>query len=329
MCRRFYILFFLIATLRLSAQTFELDQIQQLFRPRIKLDSKYIFRSNFTDTTGSFDHKDLALAFTFPIRTKISADVKLDLKSLKIKDILQNSIRLKASQTLGILRVGGRQSYFGFDSLPQKNTVNLSAGLLGVRLTRKYRVMFWSATMNLSEQDKTFNRAAPRATAMIGQLHLRGLKKNFFYGLATVYSDGLLIPAPFFGGSEPIGNKFVFNYTLPVQVNIQYKDDRKTVITAGISVDGFRTGILYHNNRVNVNYTSVYSYLNFRYKLNSTLLARVEGGYIVYQNLRYTNTDISRKMYYPGTGPYVQVGFSVLFGKTVWEKIMDGLGLRN
>lgn len=327
MGRGFYIIGFLILCSNLLSQTFELDQIQQLFRPRLKMDSRYIFNTQIKDTTGIFNHGEASLAFTFPIRTKLGAEVKLDLQSLKLKDILKNSIKLQASQTLGVMRFGGRQTYIGFDSLPQKNTMNASVGMLGVRLTKKYRVMFWSAVANISEQDRTLSNAVPRATAMIGQLHLRGLRKNYFYGIAAVYSDGLLLPAPFFGGSQPIGKKFIFNYTLPVQINLQYKDDQNTQVTAGISADGFRTGILFHQNRVNLNYTSVYSYLNIRYKFNNTFVAKLEGGYVLYQNLRYSGDDNYKRVYYPGTGPYVQAGFSVLFGKTVWEKIMDGLSL--
>ena len=325
MSKVFYTINFFLLGFALTAQTFELEQIQQLFRPRLKMDARYIFNSEIKDTSGMFNHGETSLAFTFPIRTKLGAEVKLDVQSLKLKDILKNSVKLQASQTLGIMRFGGRQTTIGFDSLPVKNTMNASMGMLGVRLTKKYRVRFWSAVANISEQDKTLPNVVPRATAMIGQLHLRGIKKSFFYGIAAVYSDGLLLPAPFFGGSQPIGKKFIFNYTLPVQINLQYKDDRKTLITAGISADGFRTGILYHQNRVNLNYTSVYSFLNLRYKFSNTFSARAEGGYVLYQNLRYSGDDSYKRVYYPGTGPYVQAGFSVLFGKTVWEKIMDGL----
>jgi len=307
-----------------KSQTFEVDQIEQLFRPRIRIDSRYIFDSKFNDTSGVFNQKDAGIVFTFPIKTKCSADLKLDLSSLKLKDILKNSVCLKASQTLGMLRINARQAHIGFDSLPQKNMFNATAGIMGIRLTKKYRVMFYSANVSISETDKTVSAAIPRATALIGQLHVRGLKKNFFYGMAATYSDGLFIPAIFFGGSQPIGNKFIFNYTLPVQINLQYKDDRRTLITVGLSADGYRSGINYAGKRLNVNYTSAVAYANLRYKFNRTFVGRIEGGYVLYQNLRYTKTDNYRTNYNMSTGPYVQAGFSILFGKTLWEKIFAG-----
>lgn len=317
--------FFCIGFLSFSkAQTFEVEQIEQLFRPRIRVESKYIFDGDFKDTIGVFNQKEINSVFTFPIKTKFSADVKLDLQSLKIKDIIKNSVRFKASQTLVVIRVTARQINIGFDTLPQKNIMNATAGLMGLRLSKKYRVQFYSATVTIAEQDKTVNNAVPRFSALFGQLHLRGLKRNFFYGIAATYSDGLLIPSPFFGGSEPIGKKFVFNYTLPAQVNLQYKDD-KVLVTVGASFDGYRNGILYVTKRKNLNYLAGLSYASFRYKFSKTFIARVEGGYIFYQNLQYTKTDNIVTKFGVNPSPYVQVGFSVLFGKTFWEKIFDNV----
>ncbi|MBA2613630.1 MAG: hypothetical protein H0U95_16830 [Bacteroidetes bacterium] len=320
-----FLYFLLIVFVALSkAQTFEVEQIEQLFRPRVRVESKYITDARFKDTSGVFNQKEVNSIFTFPIKTKFSADVKLDLQSLKIKDILKNSLRFKASQTLGVLRLTARQINIGFDTLPQKNIMNATAGLMGLRLSKKYRVQFYSATVTIAEQDKTVNNAVPRASALFGQLHLRGLKRNFFYGIAATYSDGLFLPTPFFGGSEPIGKNFVFNYTLPAQVNLQYKDNN-TLITVGASFDGYRNGILYVTKRKNLNYYAGLTYASFRYKFSRSLMARVEGGYIFYQNLQYTKTDNVPTKFGINPSPYVQVGFSVLFGKTFWEKVFDNV----
>lgn len=319
------VIFLLLVSRCLYSQTFEVDQIEQLFRPRLRVDAKYTFDSKFKDTTGIFNQKDAGFVFTFPLKTKLSADLKLDLSSLKLKDLLKNSVRVRASQLLGMVRVNGRQSNFGFDFPRQKNMSGVTVGLLGVRLTKKYRVMFYSVNTSFAEEVKPLTSFGPRASALIGQLHMRGLRKNFFYGVAATYSDGLFLPAAFFGGSQPIGKKFIFNYILPVQLNVQYKDDHHTLVTLGVSADGYRTGISNPlGKRVNLNYTSGYSYASIRYKFNRTLVGRLEGGYIFYQNLRYTKSDLYQTNYPLSAGPYVQAGFSVLFGKTVWEKIAEG-----
>ncbi|MDO9001480.1 MAG: hypothetical protein Q7W45_17065 [Bacteroidota bacterium] len=320
------ICFFIIALFSVSqAQTFEVDQIEQLFRPRIRVESKYILDANFKDTSGVFNQKEINSVFTFPIKTKFKTEVELDLSSLKLKDIINKSVRFKASQTLGVFRLTGRQINIGFDTLPQKNILNATAGLMGLRLSRKYRVQFYSATVTIAEQDKTINNSVPRFSALIGQLHLRGFKRNYFYGIAATYSDGLLIPSPFFGGSEPIGKKFIFNYTLPVQINLQYKDNKKTLVTVGVGFDGYRNGILYLTKRKNLNYYAGLTYANFRYKLSKSLVARVECGYVFYQNLQYTKTDGVPTKFGINSSPYVQIGFSVLFGKTFWEKVFENV----
>jgi hypothetical protein len=327
--RRVFLLFFLaLGSFHSYSQNFEVDQIEQFFRPRVRVDSRYTFDSPFADTSGRYNNKETSAIFTFPIKTKISADAKLDLSSLKLKDILKNSVRFKASQLLGLVRMNGRQAYLGFDSLPQKNMAGATIGLLGLRLTKKYRVMFWSAGLNVSEQDRTFTQAAPRATGLIGQLHLRGIRRNFFYGAAVAYSDRLLLPIPFFGGSEPIGKNFIFNYTLPAQVNLQYRPGNKLSVTAGINLDGYRSGIEYHLKRSNVNYRAAMAYANVRYKIGKALLLRAEAGYIFYQNIHYTQTDVPTYNFPLRSGLYVQAGFSILFGKTVWEKIFENITFR-
>lgn len=323
---KYFFSFILIVSINFKffSQTFEVEQIEQLFRPRLKFDSKYIFDSGFTDTSSVFNSKDVNAVFTFPIKTKLNADIKLDLSSLKLKDILRNSVRVKASQTLGMLRVNAKQVNIGFDSLPIKNNYTIAGGVLGMWLTKKYRIGFYSTNIAIAEQDITLNKMAPRFSGVIGQLHIRGLRKNYFYGLAASYSDGLFIPAPFFGGSVPIGKKVVFNFILPVQLNVQVKTN-KLVLTTGVSADGYRTGILYNHSRLNVNYTSGVAYTSLRYKFSKIFVARIEGGYIFYQNWKYTKTDNLKTNFNIKPGPYVQVGFNVLFGQSLWEKVLDNI----
>lgn len=325
MSKKLVAVFFMLISFAPRAQTFEVDQIDQLFRPRLRMDAKYIFDSQYKDTNGVFNQAEANMVFTFPLKTRLGADLKLDLSSFKLRDILKNSVRIKAFQTLGMIRANTKMVTLGHDSLPQKQLLNLTAGILGLRLTRKFRVMFYSVNGSLAEQTTTLNKPGLRASALIGQLHLRGLKKNFFYGLAATYSDGLFLPAPFFGGSEPIGKNFIFNYTLPVQLNLQYRNVKHVLITVGINADGYRTGINNHNKRVNMNYTSASAYSSFRYKFSRTLIGRIEGGYIFYQNIKYQPSDRGPANYNLAPGPYVQMGFSVLFGQTIWEKLTESI----
>jgi hypothetical protein len=52
-------------------------------------------------------------------------------------------------------------------------------------------------------------------------------------------------------------------------------------------------------------------------------VVRVEGGYVFYQNWRYTENDLYRTNFNLNPAIYAQVGFNVLFGKSLFEKVLD------
>ena len=58
-----------------KAQTFDIEQITQLIRPRIKVDSKYTFDAKFADTTGKFNCLENSIAVTFPIKRTFKTEI--------------------------------------------------------------------------------------------------------------------------------------------------------------------------------------------------------------------------------------------------------------
>jgi len=316
------IIFFWCCFKTITAQTFDIEQSAQLIRPRLKFDSKYTFDAKFTDTTGSFNAFENSASVTFPIRRRFKTELSLDLSDLKLKNILKNSVRIKASEILGTFKVAYRQNYLGFDSLPQKNLAYANAGIIGLHLTKKYRIAFYSANVNIHEQDKTLNKTAPRFSGVLGQYHIRGLRKSFYYGVSVIYSDGLFIPSPFIGGTEPINSNLSFNYTLPVQINLQYKKE-KSYTVIGTKIDGYRTGLWFASNRTNMNVTNASAFLNFRYRFSNTFQLQVEGGYNFYQSIRFKKTSDYQYSYPIKGAPYVNATFNVFFGKSLLEKIVE------
>lgn len=305
-----------------TAQSFDLEQTAQLIRPRLQMRSEYTFDAKFADTTGNYNALDNSVGITFPIKRTFKTEIDLDLSSLKIKDIIKKSVRLKASEILGTIKLSNKQVTLGFDSTQRKSIHQANLGLLGLHLTKKYRILFYSANVFIQEQDKTLGSATPRFSAMLGQYHIRGLRKSFYYGAAMVYSDGLLLPAPFIGGTEPINKYFSFNYTLPVQLNLQFHD-KKTYAILGIKADGYRTGILIKNKRSNLNVSQAKAYLNFRYRFSNTFQIQAEGGFIVYQQLGLDKTNDYTYKYPMNGSPYANVSLNVYFGKSILEKIVE------
>ena len=319
----FSLFFFLFLGLTLQAQSFDIDQVEQVYRPRFKIDNRIIFNSPFQDTTGNFNDFYTNAVVTFPIKTKLDAGLNLDLSNLNFKNILSNSVKVNASQILGSVRLGYRQMNLGFDTLaPQKNFYTLSANVTGLKLDKKFRVIFYNAGINILEQDKTFSKPYPRFSGLIGRVHVKGTVKRYYYGLALVYSDGLFLPMPFFGGSVPIGNKVVFNYTIPATINFQFKFNTLNLFT-GVTADGFRTGMEMQDMRTNLNHTGGQAYLMLRQKINNSINFRVEGGYYFFTSINISNAYFNNRDYSIRPGPYVNFGFNFLFGKTLFEKVAD------
>ena len=149
-----------------------------------------------------------------------------------------------------------------------------SIGALGVSLTKKYRILFWSLNVNVSEEDRTFDRAVPRFGGVIGKMKVKGLRKQFFYGLAASYTDGLTLPVPFIGGSAPIGKKWSFNYVLPLQASFGWKVGSDTRLNFGAGLEGNRSGIELGDRRYNLNYAGLRVFASARHKLSKHFALR-------------------------------------------------------
>ncbi|HEY1039689.1 MAG TPA: DUF6268 family outer membrane beta-barrel protein [Bacteroidia bacterium] len=319
------ILLMSFTVVQIYAQSFDLDQMQQIWRPRIKADFRYLGSAKFADTSGSFSTLDQSCVITFPIKTKFSAGLELDLSSIKLKDILKNSISVKASQVMGSVKFGAKQMHMGLDSMNNRNLYYANAGVFGLKLTKKYRVLFYSVNAGFNEQQQTLKSMGLRSSGVIGQFHIRGLRKNYYYGLAAVYGDRAFIPVPFFGGTQPINDRMTFNYTLPAQMYVQYNINGKNSLSAGVTLDGYRYGMEYKNQRVNFNYASVALFTTYKVKVNKSFGFRVNGGYNAVQYVKFTEIDKTKTTYQLKPGFFVEAGFYTLFGKNLFEQIVQAI----
>jgi hypothetical protein len=336
------IAFLVLCAFSINAQTFDIEQSAQLIRPRIKLDSKYTFdpiKHTGGTTYQSFEN---SAGFTFPITQKFKTEINLDLRDFKWKDIFKKNIRIKADQLLGTFKITQRELTMTYlpsnvydssaashvDTSIRKQLYYANAGIIGLHLTNKYRVLFYSANISVNEEKATFDVFRPRFSGIIGQYHIRGLRKCYYYGFSLIYSDGLILPTPFFGGTIPLNEQFSFNYILPVQLNIQYHRNN-TFVIGGIKADGYRAGIV---GRTNMNYTNGSAFVNFRYRFNRLFQLQVEGGYYFYQHASYG--EGASKPYFRLSSPYHtslhpsfygNVSLNIYFGKSLLEKVTDQL----
>lgn len=323
-CRGSLLLVFAFSASLVRAQTFDLEQFEQIFRPRLRLEGRYMPETAFRDTSGHFGSTDGTAVITFPIRSHFDVGMKLDTSARGLGDLLKKSIRVQASQVLGNVRLGARQVELGFDSAATRNLYSASLGMLGVKLTRTYRVLFWSANVNVSEEDATFDRAALRCNAVIGQLHVNGLRRQFFYGLALSYADRLTLPVPFLGGTAPLGKEWSFQYLLPVQLAVGFRPHARTRFLAGVGFDAFRSGIQWPGeDRSNMDHAALRAFLQVRHKAGAHVQIRGEAAYALAHAVRFGDADVDPTRYPVQPGLVVGVGVNIFFGGSVLERVMD------
>lgn len=302
-----------------NAQSFDLEQFDQLFRPRLRVDARWTPGTPFSNAPGSFEDRSGTAGFTVPIHKKWTAALELDLTSDSWKDLLKNSIRIRASQVMLSGRYQYRDLRWGGDP---RQFHGASLGALGISLTKKYRVLFWSANVNVSEESTTMDRARPRFNGVVGKMKVMGLRRQLFYGLTATLSDGLNLPVPFVGGVEPIGKRWTFQYLLPLQVGVGYKPGKRTRLLAGIGVDGFRSGSASGEDRVNINYTALRGFVHVRHKLSNTLQLRAEVAGLPVHAIRSPDQTGEQQRLPIEPGSSVMVGINVLFGQSMLERLL-------
>jgi hypothetical protein len=311
------VLFLLIIQVSLKSQSFEMDQIQQIWRPKIKADFSFFPSLSSTKNETNYSATSQAFLFTIPVKTKLGAEVNLNLSSFNLKDILKNSISIKASQLLASCKVSSRQVNWANERF---NFYNVYGGIFGLKLSKKFNVTFYSVNAGYSEQDKTLNQIKLRMSGVIGNFKLLGLRKNYYYGVSAIWSDGIFLPLPFFGGTLPVNEKITFSFTLPAQAYLLYSINNKHAVSSGLSLDGYRTGYKITQERYNLNYYNLNVFVNYRVKLNQSFGLRVQGGYVVLHQLSQieNNTNYSQSL---RPGFYAEAGIYTYFGRSLWDQV--------
>ena len=140
----------------LLAQTFDLDQFDQLFRPRLRLEGGWLPQVGLDKGSGTYEDRSANVVFTFPIHSTFNVNAKLDLTAENIGELLKNGVRVRASQVMGNVRYGTRQVLFD-EVLGETRTLHTaSIGALGVSLTKKYRILFWLSLIHISEPTRPY-----------------------------------------------------------------------------------------------------------------------------------------------------------------------------
>ncbi len=319
MIRCFHCIVLVITGIPLMAQSFDLEQFDQLFRPRLRIDARWTPETEFATHQGSFDDRSITAGLTVPVYKKWTAGVELNLTGGNLKELLKNSIRVRASQVMMSARYTGHDLRL---SGGPHTLHSASMGALGISLTKKYRVLFWSVNANVSEEQATLARAAPRFNGVIGKMHIKGLRRQLFYGAAVSVSDGLNLPVPFVGGVAPIGDSWTFQYVLPLQLAVGYKPGKRTRVLGGFMANGFRSGFAVGDGRGNLSYVAVCGFVNVRHKLSNTVQLRAEVAGLPVHSIRIPSLDAGTKHHPIDPGLSAMVGMNIFFGQSTLERLI-------
>lgn len=306
--------------LDLSAQSFDLEQFDQLFRPRIRVDARWTPELAFQEGDLHYEERSATMVFTVPVYKRWSAGINLKPQGESLGDLLKDAVRVRASQVMANARFGTRQLLVG-DEVRNLHTVSL--GALGISLTKKYRVLFWSANVNVSEEESTLDQAVPRFNGLIGRMNVKGAREQFFYGLTATVSDGLNVPLPFVGGVAPMGDRWSFQYVLPLQLAFGYKASQQLRFQAGVGGDGYRSGFAQGDGRVNMNYTALRVFANVRHKVSRYVQLRAEVSGLASHSIRLPDPEGELERYPIDPGVQVMIGANFFFGNSTLERIMD------
>jgi hypothetical protein len=148
------------------------------------------------------------------------------------------------------------------------------------------------------------------------------MRRQLFYGAAVSFSDGLNLPVPFVGGVEPIGDRWTFQYILPLQLAVGYKPGKRTRLLGGFVADGFRSGFAYGDDRVNITYAALRGFVSVRQKLSGTVQLRAEVAGVPVHGIRLPGRDGALEQHPLDAGYSVMAGINVFFGQSTLERLI-------
>lgn len=326
----------------LAAQSLQVKEFTQIFQPSLSVGGEWTLpRPMRSGDAELYNALAVGVQASVPIKGEIEFDLNLD----KLKN-WKNIKSWKDVQNIGRtlpVDVSGYQLFWtangGFRSTTLSTSTDSSAhrgyyfntGMMGLHLQRKFRLLFYQATLGFSEDGTTMRQLKPIFTAMGGQARIIKYGFILYYGGYINYTDGRLLPIPFIGAYTALPPFFDLQITLPLQARISYRKHKNLRASAEIALSGFQTGFSRPNPL-----TAEAERLGMRsahLKVSTTAEHRTEGGRLGIELGTVLARSISlfdggQKIsdFKPKTGMYVSVNYQVTLQrksliKNIWDKL--------
>ena len=120
-----------------------------------------------------------------------------------------------------------------------------------------------------------------------------------------------------------MGERWSFQYVLPLQFAVGYKSSSDLRFLFGVGGDGYRSGFAQGDERVNINYSALRVFANVRHRIGQRLQLRAEVSGLVAHSIRLPDAAGDLERYAIDPGVQVMVGANFFFGGSTLERIID------
>ncbi|MFZ4413258.1 MAG: DUF6268 family outer membrane beta-barrel protein [Bacteroidales bacterium] len=288
---------------------------------------KSSFKANLSDTSGKYGSNEFSIGFNIPVYTHLfkNKEGKAGFSNLDLQN--NNSIIVP-----------------NIEFLNKSNTLlNLNLGIRGVYFTGNKNLWLSKLSLNFFEDEYSISSPHPRFTGVF--LFYRIVNRNFSYhlGFANRYSFGIASVLPVAGLKYSFSDHWKLFLTFPFNGSIQYKANKKLLVTAKIHPSG---AISYYTMQ-----STLFGQLNgnllFRkkatafsidglYKLNEVVAVKASIGREVNQKIFFSDvkTDINKEpnnYFVSGISPswFINIGFTFKLGKNPKLSALDNESIDN
>lgn len=352
-CLSFFLL--LISWQQIHAQSFNLRTVNDIFRSNLAFKSEIHPNASFSisnDTLNSnFGAYLNGIQATIPISGKLSVGMNWNklknFRDMKSWKDLTNVVPIDLTGHQLFLTLHGSSRLVNLDTKLGDNlhpTYHFGAGILGVHLRRKLRLLFYMANISLSEEVGKINSFRPKFEGAFGAARILNFSTLLYYGGYVTAGDGRFLPVPFVGVNfNIIRKKLSAQIILPLQIRLTYKPAKQWNIATGLLFSGFRTGLVHDQqypdflpstnntaNRFDFNYTAFKEQFILTYFPSKRTRLELELGYLFARNIAFWEKGEQAVDYKVNGNVYASLLFQVNLGqKSLLRNIFDRLEIRH
>ncbi len=315
------------------------------FRPSLEMEVDYL-SNPFKKDAALMETLSANIGAVIPVKTKLGvkmdwSELKQLLKVRKLKDLkyLTRIVQPKAKQIFWNFNVNGRQlEYTGKfispiqDFANEKNYIfGLSTGITGLNYLKRRFFMIYAFNAGFSEDANSIEKIHPNATVVLGAGKLHSLKLYSYWGMMVFYTNYRILPIPFIGLEAKLSKKWHFSATLPAEMSLIHRINKKIKISARVAYDGFTTGL---NNQIfpeteATRYGLRFGHLRvgpvFEAKIKKKTRISASLGWTGFQQLQLSNKREVRFNDQPNASFYAQIHCSHQFGKSLFDSSIGAM----